>query len=477
MLLSPVAELALAPQEAKDRDSRPDLAEESGQPSDFSRIFAGILAAQPEGRPEAQSERPAQDSGDSEEGLLSLALALELGQASGEAPVPARESEAAPEQWFFSLPENPSGALALVDPELALSDEALAQAGIPPEGIFQAIASAEKPAIADGAPALAQSLQANPLGEAAQAARLHPEPAQAEQQSAGAQAELAKAPEGPMIEIVSATGARDASNGTRSSGEGQKASLDFAQGPAKEGAQTAQSRDGGAAFGQEQSREGLARRGTAATAREARVAATRAEGQGASPAAQEAARAPAEGSAAREAAVDLRAPAQNGHSAAATAWEARPSQAMENMLARDLGQRMNVEIARQATIILRDGGEGIIRLALRPESLGHVKISLEMAENKITGRIVVQSEEALRAFERELDSLKEELRAAGFAGADLQMSLAEKDAEERWQEIEDGRAIPLRLAASRYDDSSETIDDAQARALYWHGQRAVDMLA
>ena len=79
-----------------------------------------------------------------------------------------------------------------------------------------------------------------------------------------------------------------------------------------------------------------------------------------------------------------------------------PSQAFENLLARELHQNLNGDIVRHASIILRDGGEGTIRLSLKPESLGNVKIHLEMAENKIAGRIIVESNDALRAFEREI---------------------------------------------------------------------------
>jgi hypothetical protein len=104
--------------------------------------------------------------------------------------------------------------------------------------------------------------------------------------------------------------------------------------------------------------------------------------------------------------------------------EARPAETFHEMLSRELHQNLNGDIVRHASILLRDGGEGLIRLSLKPESLGNVKIRLEMAENKIAGHIIVESDDALRAFEQEIRSLERAFLDSGFDGANLEMSLA-----------------------------------------------------
>ena len=176
--------------------------------------------------------------------------------------------------------------------------------------------------------------------------------------------------------------------------------------------------------------------------------------------------------------IEMRMPNHNAGSSAVTSWEGRSGQALENMLARELHQNLNGDIVRHASIILREGTDGVIRLALKPESLGNVKIHLEMAENKITGYIVVESEEALRAFERELASLEKEFRDSGFEGAELKMSLSDgKGADQQSGEAEDGRFLPGRIAADSYDASAELAEMALAQGLYWQGSGAVDMLA
>ena len=163
---------------------------------------------------------------------------------------------------------------------------------------------------------------------------------------------------------------------------------------------------------------------------------------------------------------------------AQTTWEARAGSALENMLARELHQNFNGDIVRHASMALRDGGEGMIRLALRPESLGDVKIHLKMSENKITGHIVVESQEALNAFRKELDSLEQAFREAGFETTSLNLSLASEGRGTEGQQQDAGSLIP-QTAAARYDDSSLHQGQEAARVDVFFGrkQSAINMLA
>ena len=182
----------------------------------------------------------------------------------------------------------------------------------------------------------------------------------------------------------------------------------------------------------------------------------------------------------REVSLELRLPNQGQEGPSAlTTWEAKAGQAFEDILARELHQNFNNDIVRHASVMLRDGNEGTIRLALKPESLGNVKIRLEMSENKITGLIVVESEEALRAFEREISSLEKAFRDSGFEGANLEMSLAadSREAQQQWRGTEASRALPWQFAASRYDTAIEGMEMPLFPDAYWQGARAINMLA
>ncbi|MDR2343620.1 MAG: flagellar hook-length control protein FliK [Spirochaetaceae bacterium] len=135
---------------------------------------------------------------------------------------------------------------------------------------------------------------------------------------------------------------------------------------------------------------------------------------------------------------------------------AKQPASFETFLARELQENLNGDIVRQARVLLREGGEGTIRLSLKPESLGKVKIRLEMTENKITGKIVVESGEALRAFEREMESLEQTFRSEGFDGASLSLELAEHrepgGSEGEWPP--GGGKISSETASSRYDENA-----------------------
>ncbi|MDR1970896.1 MAG: flagellar hook-length control protein FliK [Treponema sp.] len=136
----------------------------------------------------------------------------------------------------------------------------------------------------------------------------------------------------------------------------------------------------------------------------------------------------------------------------------------EDLLARELRQNLNSDMVRQAQVVLREGGEGTIRLSLRPESLGNVKIRLELTENKITGRIVVESGEALRAFEREIPALEQAFRESGYESADLETFLSQGEGNSgTGGSGEEGKPfysprLAVEKAASRYDETLERTD-------------------
>jgi len=178
----------------------------------------------------------------------------------------------------------------------------------------------------------------------------------------------------------------------------------------------------------------------------------------------------------KEITLELRLPSQ-AQSSAQTAWEVKAgTTAIENMLARELHQNFNGDIVRHASMALHDGGEGVIKLALKPDSLGNVKIHLKMSENKITGHIVVESEEALNAFKKEIASLEQAFRESGFTNAQLNLSLTADQRNENWQEQKAPSFLPG-IAAARYDESFS--GDSLPIVDVFFGQRngSINMLA
>jgi flagellar hook-length control protein FliK len=100
------------------------------------------------------------------------------------------------------------------------------------------------------------------------------------------------------------------------------------------------------------------------------------------------------------------------------------------LLAQQLNGNLGTDIVRHASMVLRDGGTGLIRLNLKPEILGNVKIRLEMADNKVRGHIIVESDAALRAFQQEMKSLVEAFRDNGFAGSNIEFDVRQDNAQQ-----------------------------------------------
>jgi Flagellar hook-length control protein FliK len=116
--------------------------------------------------------------------------------------------------------------------------------------------------------------------------------------------------------------------------------------------------------------------------------------------------------------------------AAETAGKAAPP-AHANPLER-IREMTGSDLVRTAGLVVRDGG-GEIRLTLKPESLGSVRIRLSLEDGKIEGRIIVDTPEARQAFEAGLDSLTRALNADGFQTGSLQVSVGGGNANDSRQ--------------------------------------------
>ncbi len=165
----------------------------------------------------------------------------------------------------------------------------------------------------------------------------------------------------------------------------------------------------------------------------------------------------------------------------ADTWSAplNSSRSFQDMLAQELRTSLNGDIVKHASMVLKDGGEGLIRLNLKPESLGNIKIKLEMADNKVSGHIVVETEEALRAFEKELHSLEQAFRDGGFQGANLEISVS-ADGRGSGHGRQDNLQQPFyseRLVAGTYRETVSDVPLIQNSQLSSGTNVSINMLA
>jgi hypothetical protein len=83
-------------------------------------------------------------------------------------------------------------------------------------------------------------------------------------------------------------------------------------------------------------------------------------------------------------------------------------------------QRFIPEVVKQTGIVLKNGGVGEIRLVLKPENLGSLRIRLSVSESSLEGRIVVDNNSVKELVESSLDNLKNALRLEGYQTANLE---------------------------------------------------------
>ncbi len=86
------------------------------------------------------------------------------------------------------------------------------------------------------------------------------------------------------------------------------------------------------------------------------------------------------------------------------------------------------ELVKTTGIILRDGG-GEIRLVLKPESLGSVRIRMNLVDNGIEGRIIVDTPAVKQVFDGSIDALARALTAQGFQSASIEVSVGGQNAD------------------------------------------------
>jgi len=141
--------------------------------------------------------------------------------------------------------------------------------------------------------------------------------------------------------------------------------------------------------------------------------------------------------------------------------DGKQGQSFASMLSSEL--RSNAaDFVKTGSIVLRNNDSGLIRLTLNPESLGNVKISLELADNRITGRITVSSKEAYEAFNENLDGLSDAFVQGGFESAGFDLSWSGGDSSANGRDAEQGRisspfyasSIPSVMSAGNAADTN-----------------------
>ena len=113
---------------------------------------------------------------------------------------------------------------------------------------------------------------------------------------------------------------------------------------------------------------------------------------------------------------------------------------MLSTLRQTLSDSVNTEIVRAARMVVRGNDTGEIRLHLKPETLGNVRIMLQMHEGHIAGRIIVENSSVREIFEQNLASLIKAFNESGLETGALDVTVA--DSGNGNQPQSDGRGAP-----------------------------------
>ena len=106
---------------------------------------------------------------------------------------------------------------------------------------------------------------------------------------------------------------------------------------------------------------------------------------------------------------------------------------VQHQLARELREQLNGDIVKRGSIMMRNNGSGEIRLQLKPEHLGQVRIFLSLDNNNIAGRILVENIHVKEAFDQNMQELYRTFKEHGFGETALNVSVGNQQRQKNGQ--------------------------------------------
>lgn len=156
--------------------------------------------------------------------------------------------------------------------------------------------------------------------------------------------------------------------------------------------------------------------------------------------------------------------------------QAAPARDFTSVLTEQLKATWNGDIVQNAHLILKDGDQGTIRLRLHPDSLGGVKIELQLADNNISGRIIVESAEAKSAFERNMAQLQDAFKQGGFESARLEVQVGSGGSGAAGGQGQDG-PVPYWSERRSLDSLAVAVPEVGLESRRARARGGVDLLA
>ncbi len=126
-------------------------------------------------------------------------------------------------------------------------------------------------------------------------------------------------------------------------------------------------------------------------------------------------------------AADRAAGLRSGEAAAATRQAPLTrfgaQQQAEAQLARHIRNELPEQVLKQARMVIRGDNDGEMRLSLNPPELGGVRVRMQIQDNLIAVRFIVENNSVRDVFEQNMPSLQQQLAENGFENAGIEVSV------------------------------------------------------
>ena len=104
---------------------------------------------------------------------------------------------------------------------------------------------------------------------------------------------------------------------------------------------------------------------------------------------------------------------------------------VRGQLMQQLQDHLNSDIVKRSSILVRENGSGEIKLDLKPDTLGQVRIRITMENNHIAGKIFVENSSVKEAFDQNMQQLYRAFKEHGFEDAALNVSVGDQGREQQ----------------------------------------------
>ena len=144
----------------------------------------------------------------------------------------------------------------------------------------------------------------------------------------------------------------------------------------------------------------------------------------------------------------------NFHADQDGSYNANKSASMFNQkIAEKLKWQLKNDIVKNTKVIVKEGGKGEIRILLKPESLGRIRMRVNLENNHIDGKIFVENNSVREIVEDALEDLNSALKKEGYQSVSLKVSVGSGNRENRGDSWE---ASPkMEVTANSTDATSE----------------------